>query len=232
MIPVLGVPILNRPDLASRMVRSIDYPVRELVVVVNGDEDNIIERVSDAAAFNPNVMSVLWCRPGFNLGCGASWNFIIRSRPAGPWWLIVNADITFAPGDLERLATDMNEHGGFATLFEFGAFALDTKVVDTVGWFDENFHPMYYEDRDYERRLSLAGIVERHLASGTIHDTSSTIHSDARLALRNGQTFADNGQYFITKWGNHPRNANLYDQPFNGGPCPVSLRQRLVHQAW
>jgi GT2 family glycosyltransferase len=232
MIPVLGVPILNRADLAARMVRSIDHPVRELVVVVNGPEDDIVPVMQDAITMNPNVLSVLWCRPGFNLGCGGSWNFVIRSRPAGPWWLIVNADIVFAPGDLAMLVDDMADHGGFATLFEYGAFALDTEVVDRVGWFDEHFVPMYFEDRDYERRLHLAGIVERHLPSKTLHDTSSTIHSDARLALRNGQTFVDNGDYFVLKWGNHPRSGDLYEQPFNGGPCPVSLRQRLVRQAW
>jgi len=37
VIPLLGVPVLNREDLAARMVASIDYPVDELLVVVNAE---------------------------------------------------------------------------------------------------------------------------------------------------------------------------------------------------
>jgi GT2 family glycosyltransferase len=232
MIPVLGVPVLNRADLAARMVRSIDHPVRELVVVVNGPEDEIIPLIRDAVETNPNILKVLWSRPGFNLGCGGSWNFIIRSRPAGPWWLIVNADLTFGPGDLGRADTHMTEHGGFAMLFEYGAFCLDNTTVDQVGWFDENYHPIYFEDRDYEHRLELAGIPAVRLDTACHHDNSSTIHSDSHYAARNNSTFQSNAEYFVKKWGNFPRQGNLWSQPYAGHHPVVLSRQRLAHQSW
>lgn len=233
MIPVLGVPVLNRPDLAARMVRSIDYPVAELVVIVNGDDRDIIPPIRNATDMNPNILKVLWSRPGFNLGCGASWNFIIRSRPAGPWWVIVNADIVFGPGDLERLSEFMSDQAGpvMGTVFEFGAFAINSGCVDTVGFFDENFFPMYYEDRDYEHRMKVAGVPYVRVEAATTHDTSSTIRSNGVYMSRNNETFMENGRYYGEKWGGSP-----YSERFNipyGDGRPVCLdRNRLVRQAW
>jgi hypothetical protein len=36
MVPCVVVPILNRPDLLDRCLKSIDYPVETLIVVDNG----------------------------------------------------------------------------------------------------------------------------------------------------------------------------------------------------
>lgn len=234
MIPLLGVPILNREDLAARMVESIDYPVGELLVVANArDKAPIIVALGKAADANPYVTGIRFSSPSFNLGCGGSWNHIIRHRPAGPWWLIVNADIVFGAGDLERLASRMDGDGrpAFATLFEFGAFALNTACVDSVGWFDENLHPMYFEDNDYQRRMFLAGVEYEQMPSGTTHDTSSTIRSDPSLAARNDVTFKANAAYYLEKWGGPPRQER-FGMPFGRGQERPVSRRRLAEQGW
>lgn len=232
MIPLLGVPVLNREDLAARMVASIDYPVDELLVVVNApDKQQTVDRLWAAAGANGNIRTVTFSQPSFNLGCGGSWNHIIRHRPAGPWWLIVNADIEFAPGDLERLTLAMHPNPMVATLFEFGAFALTPAAVDRVGWFDENLHPMYFEDNDYKRRMMLRGVPYLKVDGKTRHDNSSTINSDQRLALRNQDTFGLNAAYYLEKWGGPP-GREQFTVPFDGaGERPVS-RARLASQAW
>lgn len=233
MIPLLGVPVLNREDLAARMVASIDHPVAELLVVLNADDKapGVIQ-IGKAADENENVRRVRFSSPSFNLGCGGSWNHIIRHRPQGPWWAIVNADIVFGPGDLARLDNAMEpEAAHLATVFEFGAFALNTACVDTVGWFDENFHPMYYEDRDYEYRMRLAGVPYVKLESGATHDTSSTIRSSPRLSARNDETFGLNGRYYNDKWGGPPYQER-FTVPFNGERPVVTDRGRLARQAW
>ena len=232
MIPLLGVPVLNREDLAARMVASIDYPVDELLVVVNApDKQQTVDRLWAAAGANGNIRTVTFSQPSFNLGCGGSWNHIIRHRPAGPWWLIVNADIEFAPGDLERLTLAMHPNPMVATLFEFGAFALNPAAVDKVGWFDENLHPMYFEDNDYKRRMMLRGVPYLKVDGKTRHDNSSTINSDQRLALRNQETFGLNAAYYLEKWGGPP-GREQFTVPFDGaGERPVS-RARLASQAW
>ncbi len=39
----------------------------------------------------------------------------------------------------------------------WSCFALTASAVKTIGTFDENIYPVYYEDQDYEWRLELAG---------------------------------------------------------------------------
>ncbi len=218
MIPVLGVPVLNRGDLAARMMSSVDVPVDEALVILNGKSEQTREQLAGR--------DVSFIEPGFNLGVAASWNFIIRARPAANWWLIVNADITFGDGDLERLADAMDKPGPrVACLYEFGAFGINAETVDTVGWFDENFHPIYFEDNDYRRRCHLAGVPVVNLISRTRHDNSATIASG--YARHNDRTFPRNGDYYAAKWGGPP------GQETRTTASHVALdRRRLVDNAW
>lgn len=218
VIPVIGVPVLNRGDLAEQMLDSVDVDVKETLVILNGNPD---ETRCYLAGRN-----VTYLDPGFNLGVAASWNFVIRARPAADWWLIVNADITFGTGDLERLVDAMGKPGPtVACLYEFGAFGINQAAVDKVGWFDENFHPIYFEDNDYRRRCHLAGVPILNLISRTRHENSATIASG--YAKHNERTFPRNGDYYAAKWGGPP------GQETRTTPPVVTLdRRRLVDNAW
>lgn len=218
MIPVLGVPVLNRGDLAERMLGSVDLAVTETLVILNGNADETRSHLKGH--------QVTFIDPGFNLGVAASWNFVIRARPAAPWWLIVNADIQFGAGDLERLADAMDKPGPrVACLYEFGAFGINAETVDTVGWFDENFHPIYFEDNDYRRRCHLAGVPVVNLISRTRHDNSATIASG--YARHNDRTFPRNRDYYAAKWGGLP------GLETRTTASHVALdRRRLVDNAW
>lgn len=218
MIPVLGVPVLNRGDLAERMLGSVDLGVAETLVILNGNADETRSHLKGH--------QVTFIDPGFNLGVAASWNFVVRARPAAPWWLIVNADIQFGAGDLECLADAMQKPGPrVACLYEFGAFGINAETVDTVGWFDENFHPIYFEDNDYRRRCHLAGVPVVNLISRTRHDNSATIASG--YARHNDRTFPRNGDYYAAKWGGPP------GQETRTTASHVALdRRRLVDNAW
>ncbi|HEX7099666.1 MAG TPA: hypothetical protein VF377_10525 [Acidimicrobiia bacterium] len=226
---MVGVPVLNRADMAARMVSTIDVPAR-LVVVVNGKVDGIRPPVAAAAAANHNIVGVDWVMPATNLGVAASWNQIIRTHPSARCWLIANADIAFAPGDLYQLDTVSGP--GVWCFKEFAAFALTPDTVDAVGWFDENFHPIYYEDNDYTWRCRLAGVPVTDLEAGTTHTTSSTIHSG--FWADNQRTFPQNGAYYFQKWGGMP-GQERHQTPFD---LPVGIdwwrldRNRLVQLAW
>jgi GT2 family glycosyltransferase len=218
MIPVLGVPVLNRGDLAERMLESVDVETGETLVILNGDPHETRAMLEGRL--------VTYIDPGFNLGVAASWNFIIRARPAAPWWLIVNADIEFGAGDLEHLCKAMEDPAPkVACLFEFGAFGINQAAVDTVGWFDENFHPIYFEDNDYRRRCKLAGVPVKQLLSHTRHDNSSTIASG--YARHNERTFPLNLDYYVEKWGGPPNQETV-----TAPRTPVLDRRRLVDNAW
>lgn len=228
MIPVLGVPVLNRPDLLSRMLASIDVPVDRLVIVDNGDcTGDLPERYWPAVTVPPS-----------NLGVAASWNLIIQASPNAPWWLLVNADVEFGPGDLAWLAAHMAPAGPrVATLLEFGAFGINGEAVDAVGWFDENFHPIYAEDCDYEWRCRLAGVPIVRVPSGTRHleGGSVTYRSDPALAARNAETYPENIAYYRRKWGGGPRGGETFTTPFDQGGDLRDWRlslDRLALQAW
>lgn len=218
MIPVLGVPVLNRGDLAKRMLDSVDVPVADTLVILNGNADETRAHLAGQL--------VTYVEPGCNLGVAASWNFIVRARPAAPWWLIVNADIEFGAGDLARMVQAMAEPGPrVACLYEFGAFGINAAAVDTVGWFDENFYPIYFEDNDYRRRCHLAGVPLLNLISRTRHDNSATIGSG--YASHNAVTFPRNADYYAAKWGGPPGQETRTTTP------QVGLdRRRLVDNAW
>ena len=218
LIPVLGVPVLNRADLAERMLDSVDVDAAETLVILNGNPDETRSCLEGRHA--------TYVDPGCNLGVAASWNFIIRARPAAPWWLIVNADIEFGAGDLGRLVDVMRDPAArVACLYDFGAFAINQAAVDTVGWFDENFHPIYFEDNDYRRRCALAGVPVKSLLSRTRHDNSSTIASG--YARHNERTFPRNLDYYVEKWGGPPNQETV-----TAPRTPVLDRRRLVDNAW
>lgn len=43
MIPNLTVPVLNRYDLLQRMLDSIDFPIRDLLIIDNGGGLDVVQ---------------------------------------------------------------------------------------------------------------------------------------------------------------------------------------------
>ena len=225
MIPILGIPILNRPELLWRMLRSIDVPVGEIIVIDNGD---CIHEVPDGV---PSFTHV-W--PGYNMGVAASWNHIIKMRPRAPWWAIFNFDLTMAEGDCERLITTMDETGGLVLLAGMSAFGLDHATVRKAGWFDENFVPAYFEDDDYKHRCRLADITVTSLPWGAAHEISATMRASDHLQRQNFYTFPLNRDYFRQKWGGSPYR-EVFTTPFDAGGSPRDWTleiDRLADQHW
>lgn len=200
------------------MLHSVDAPVAETLVILNGNADETRTHLDG--------QQVTYLDLTFNLGVAASWNLIIRARPAAPWWLIVNADIEFGSGDLTRMSKAMTEASPrIACLYEFGAFGINAAAVDAVGWFDENFYPIYFEDNDYRRRCHLANVPVLNLISHTKHGNSATIASG--YAPQNAVTFPRNADYYAAKWGGPPG-----QETRTTTPQATLDRRRLVNNAW
>lgn len=225
MIPVLACPILNRPDLLTSMLTSIDEPVGRVYVIDNGD----VVTDSDGCYV---------VKPGANLGVAASWNLAIKANIDAPWWLFVNADVIFGPGNLAGLAQEMADPSAkVVCLLGFAAFAVNAAAIDQVGWFDENFAPMYYEDTDWCRRADLVGLPRKHIGAGMIHvdDGEQTIKSAQKYAAERDTLHRHNRQHYALKWGGmHPHEE--YGTPFNLGGDPRMWPQptieRLRRQRW
>lgn len=229
MIPVLVIPFLNRLDLVARCVRSIDYPVEKLVLINNGPETSNIEHRTS------NIESTLVIKHP-NAGVAGSWNEAIKLFPA-PWWLLVNNDIEFAPGDLQKF-TETVESGiksksGSVPACYYGnhgasCFAVTAPGVFHAGLFDENIYPAYLEDCDWSyrcdvlglRRVNVPGIRSVHGDALRQQTGSCTIMADPELRRRNGETHGRNFEYYRAKWGGN-NGEEKFKTPFNDPHWPV-----------
>lgn len=242
MIPVLGIPVLNRGDLLRRCVSSIDYPIDTLVIINNGREASVLEAIEEirtgqnAGLMSGDVAPARWrhleiigpsldplCWKG-NRGVPGSWNEI--ARQPGAYHLIVGNDILFQPGDLAtlagfiepRVATHTSIYGNHG----HSLFAITPLHREIVGTFDENFYPAYLEDCDDSWRIRQAGGVSENCPGlRAIHGEapswgSSTIFSDPHLRNANGVTHGNNFQYYFRKWGGM-NGGERFRTPFNRG---------------
>ena len=231
-IPVLGIPHYNRPDLLLRCVKSIDYPVKHLVIVANGlpsetPPDFVLRDTADR-----NLVENVRVITHPNAGVAGAWNEIIKLFPA-PWWLISNNDIEFAPGDLQKLGDcvtatigKLDQPGKIYGNHGASWFAITAHGVATVGLFDENIFPAYLEDCDWSYRADLLGvrrftIEDVHARHGDDKFTgSATIMSDAGLRKKNHRTHGGNFDYYRLKWGGI-NEQETFKTPFNQLDWPV-----------
>jgi hypothetical protein len=221
-VPVYGFPILNRPDLMRKMLGSFDHDVERLYIVDNGG----VVKPDDVKHFRANNIHI--ADPGWNMGVGGSWNFIIRANINAAWWLIGCNDMEISAGTVGRVVEDMESFTGIPHMCRvvmgnesswgnhFGLFALNPEAIDLIGWFDENIYPIYFEDNDYMERMKRAeqdGFTNTLVDSRTHHAGNASWNSDAHLSAGNKRTWNINGDYYSTKWsaGNGP-----FDTPFDG----------------
>lgn len=232
-IPVMIVPVLNRPDLLYAMLASIDHPIEKVIIIDNGD---VVDIHGDWTPTLRGVQPIHIISPGHNLGVGASWNLGVKASPLADWWLIANSDLEWGAGDLARIEAQIEPRA--AILYKslgLAAFVLTPPTLAAVGWFDENIHPAYNEDLDYARRCELAGVRSVEVGFTGSHVGSATIHSDPVLRWRNGQTHAANDAYYAEKWGGAKQGGETFDTPFGKGGHVGDWRldiERLRRQAW
>ena len=192
MIPVMIVPILNTPDLLYKMLASIDYPVTKLIIIDNGDCLN-----TDSGWPVEHVQSTKVIKMPSNLGVAGSWNLGIKAAPFAPWWLVVNFDVEWPAGSLEKFDKEAETDsvilaGGWQP---WSAFALGEGVVTKVGLFDEAYYPAYFEDNDYEDRCLASGVRVERSNIQIAHRNSSTLQV-GNLSERNLVTFPANQAYY------------------------------------
>lgn len=214
-LPLLGIPILNRPDLLQALLDSLDHPVDTLAIVDNStgtaaaaELRALLDRLERQG--HPLVRSVRIARPFGNLGVAASWNLILRAFPGASVAGLLNNDVLLAPGALAGAIDQLQaEQPQFLPLLpppqEFSAFLITAPCWDRLGLFDPAFHPAYCEDLDYLDRLRADPAVqwvelpELQRAMAALNNRSSaTIGSDATLAAHNRTSFALNRLWWLS----------------------------------
>ena len=243
MIPILGVPILNRGDLLLRLFNSIDYPIEILHIIANSTADvpeesvrtaiSTIERqvnqghlvhkcvVEYGAIYNETNQLITR-----NLGVAGSWNKVLKTYPHAKYIMFVGNDIQLKNGSLKNMDTVMCtienrlSVGTVSATGSYNCFALFPEIVNTVGYFDENIYPAYLEDCDYAYRIKLVGLIS-HTVAGVdyIHGEaptwgSSTIYSNKEYKDINDRTHERNFEYYKRKWGGI-NEQEIFTHPFN-----------------
>jgi len=224
LLPLLGVPILNRTDLLAQLLESLDHPVDHLAIVDNSvlpradaDEGSHrghteVQRYLDALCQlgHPLVNHIHVARPFRNLGVAASWNLILSSFPEAPIALLANNDVRFAPGVLKSSLARMDASLPqvlhlLPSPASYSAFLLTALCWDRLGLFDTNFHPAYGEDLDYRDRIRAHPEVEEidaSFAHGVMQELnprqSATISSDPMLFRFNQTSFALNRLWYFS----------------------------------
>jgi GT2 family glycosyltransferase len=135
-----------------------------------------------------------------NQGVAGSWNLGIKCFPFEPFWTFTSADNQFEPGSLEKLAKASQPNT--LTLNSiwpyYQSFSVGEQLVQEVGLFDESIYPIYFEDNDYERRVTNKGFSVLKIDAPVHHDNASTIN-DSTTPNRNGVSWPSNQAYYQNK---------------------------------
>ena len=201
---VLAIPTLTRYDLCRRLIEHVERTSTRkpdsYLIIDNGD-------AFDAEALGLGDRVVVY-RPGRNLGVSASWNYALRKSHPDKHVAIVNDDVLPEPNELALLYDCLEAHRGQAVHARaegYGFFAQSPETTTRVGDYDERFWPAYYEDRDYERRLKLAGVLRVDVAPPTQKEGSQTLAAaDDELRRTIERGLYRNCRYYARKWGGPP----------------------------
>lgn len=163
-----------------------------------------------------------------NVGVARSWNEGLLASSESDIHMLVNDDIKFGRGDIDRMIDLALESDNAWGIFCSGTNSSLGQVIDhgmsciiitrqamkVVGMFDENFFPAYNEDIDYAHRAKLAGL-DKVIAKANVHHIgSAAIKASSVLRRQNHVTHGLNDEYWKQKWGAE-KPAIKYERPFN-----------------
>jgi hypothetical protein len=192
------------------MIDSIDYPVEHLVIVDN----------SGKREFNPvkpDIVKNLWLiQVPFGLGPVAAMNFVTKTTPHAPYWLFASEDTWCVPGSLEKIHNEVDTNAlNFVDAQPDWCFvAIGEGVVLKAGLASELFHPLYFDDNDYERIIDAHGIPKKRINARINHDNSSTIASG--FGEKNRRTFEINSRL---------HDKRRAENNLNGGEWSLKIRR-------
>jgi len=198
---LIGIPYFNRYDLLEKNISSLKN--KGDIMIINNSINN--QSNYDALRFLSNIAIV---DQTMNIGVSASWNLILKYAIKYKYKhvLITSTDVEHKEGNIELALEDFERSKDcfLGHIEDYNSFYIDPKIVDIVGWFDENYYPAYCEDTDYTYRIYLAGLYKKPLIVGEnppIHLRSQTVLSDKSLFPKFQYTYDYNKIYFKKKWG-------------------------------
>lgn len=234
-IPVIGVPIVNGFHWLERLIESIDYPVKDVVIINNNGRGELTDQLNELCHKKyEHIESVKIVHMPSNIGVSASWNLIIKSYINSPYWIIANNDVAFTPGCLEEML-ELAKDDKVGMVGEGSLFLIKDTTIQKCGLFDENFYPAYLEDFDYSMRLMNNNIKKVSIKTQFYHGEtldysqsgSQTWRQDLSLKDKLDFSRESNEYYMKEKWGDDwvgPEWSyyNPHKYPFNNENLPIS----------
>lgn len=210
------IPVINEV-VTDNCINSIDKKYHDNILLIDNSPNGFASKYNIKYEHHPE-----------NLGVGRSWNVGARKvlDEKLDYLVIMSATIIFTDGmnDLiDKLENNQNGYG-LESQHVWHLICLSYETLLTVGLFDENFYPGYYEDSDYIRRMELCGIHMPMEKSPRIPKIDiKAVHQGDAHAMKSGIKVNMEAcrQYFIEKWGSEPRYNSqsdrdvLYRDPFN-----------------
>lgn len=217
MIPVIILPVLNRFDLLEDSIRSIDYDVENLLIIDNSGQYQPPQDLYKGKLWLLNMPA--------NMGVAGSWNLGIKCFPHAPYWVFMSNDNHWMPGALQEIERLSDPTKLVMSSVAWSTFSLGSEIVKSIGLFDENYHPAYYEDTDYMERLRIAEMQDSIVWS-TIPvkqiGTATTLKSDETFIERNAFTNKNNYDYRLNKINGSHTHIN----------CASYSLQRRIDNEW
>eukprot|EP00603_Paraphysomonas_imperforata_P004864 CAMPEP_0114429474 /NCGR_PEP_ID=MMETSP0103-20121206/9510_1 /TAXON_ID=37642 ORGANISM="Paraphysomonas imperforata, Strain PA2" /NCGR_SAMPLE_ID=MMETSP0103 /ASSEMBLY_ACC=CAM_ASM_000201 /LENGTH=414 /DNA_ID=CAMNT_0001598823 /DNA_START=288 /DNA_END=1532 /DNA_ORIENTATION=- len=252
-IPAIVLPIALDPhDFVTRLFASIDHCVTHLFIYRSGKV-----KLSDSIAHlnRSLVHNIIFRKRPFPITLSHSWNMAIREMKNVPWYLFCANDVQFAPAQLSALNQQFWVRSGllFKTVDDidvayfnwrnmnsggYNLFIAKRQVFDSIGTFDENMYPAFFEDADMDRRVELCnrmGPRRCRVKTFLMEDICPWHGSNSQTEYVSGtrsynedqpgwdefieQAFHSNEAYFRSKWGCSDRLISFenctYTSPFN-----------------
>lgn len=155
---------------------------------------------------------------GVNRGLARSWNegVINAQKMHADAIIVINDDVIASHDDILTLAQTcidhpeagiitawgMNERMGDVRDNGYSLFGINKIAIERVGYFDQNYTPIYGEDVDMSRRLALEDIPILSCTETNIwHKGSATTNGSTVLTRQHQVTFPRNEDYHRLKHG-------------------------------
>ncbi len=222
----LVIPTLCRYDRLESMLDSVASSTvkpDQIIVIDNGRK-----LLYKPFLFRHNNIDIYI--PQTNLGVAGSCNQALRM--VKDWWFHCNDDVELEATLIEKMKAAIETECGdripdhnmpYMFLPDYGVgsaftcFMMHKSITDVIGWWDEAFFPIYFEDNCFGYRMNVAG-VKRKVVEGCKyhHHTSSSIKGlppDQQEAHHHN--FRKLQEYYIRKYGGLP-GEEKFAIPFDG----------------
>lgn len=157
---------------------------------------------------------------GRNDGVATAWNVgrkeVIENNQ--DYLIMLSQNVVFEAGMtdfLDKVSTDKPRWGTWSQM-GWHCVALSRELLETVGEFDTNCYPAYYEDSEYAIRMHKLDILDTFYVT----ETKASVHSGFSTTLGIRPDDQKCKEYVIRKWGDifdwiNYHDQTWYDNPYN-----------------